>query len=168
MIIAICLFNQIFVKFPAFLLLTRGLFMVLYDLLKQKKVKRMTTQNYDIKKAENLSNLVQGFESEQAVKHLMTHRDRHDKLMAMELDGIVKLLDAVLEKNDEINQINIKMLNHFRNLHKKMVADYKVFDLMARTYNTPIISYKPREYIPITTKHQLRQIMNEFNNQHRM
>lgn len=89
-------------------------------------------QNYNTKKAKNLTKLVQEYETERASKNWQLHRDRKSKILALELDGLVKLQDAVLEEDYEINQMNIEMLNHFRELHKKMVADYRAFDLAAR------------------------------------
>ena len=92
----------------------------------------MAMQNYNTKKAKNLTKLVQEYETERVSKNWQLHRDRKSKILTLELEGLIKLQDAVLEEDYEINQMNIEMLNHFRELHKKMVADYRVFDLAAR------------------------------------
>ena len=87
----------------------------------------MTMQNYNTKKAKNLTTLVQEYETECVSKKNAMYRDRKNKILTLELDGLVKLQDAVLEEDDEINQMNIEMLKHFRELHAKMVADYRAF-----------------------------------------
>lgn len=128
----------------------------------------MTIQKYNIEKTQNLAKLVQEFETECALKKSKIYRERKNNCMALELDGLVKLQDAVLEEDDIINQMNIKMLNHFRALHAKMTADYSVYDAMFHTYKNSKqkIKNNPNSHL-IKTKNQLRRFMNEFNGQHR-
>ncbi len=129
----------------------------------------MTTQNYNTKKAKNLTKLVQEYETECVSKNWQLHRDRKSKILTLELEGLIKLQDAVLEEDYEINQMNIEMLNHFRELHKKMVADYRVFDLAARAYSDamPVVAQRTAREAQVVSKKQLREIVNVFNHQHR-
>lgn len=126
------------------------------------------TENYNIEKAYNLARLVQEYEQERQLVDYRNAYERKAILDALALEGQIKSQDALLEADEEKYINDCKMFKYFRKIHAKMVEDYKIFDLAANfdTHHIQRTMPKSRTY-PISTKHQLKQVVYGFNAQHR-
>ncbi len=124
---------------------------------------------YDMQKAVNLAELAYEYEIEQCRKSEPITQDRTRRLNALELDGLVKMKDYILDQDYEAYIINRDMIMHYKKLFATMVQKYKIFDTEKQIFANDLqYSVAPKARVAqITTKHQLREIVYEFNAQHR-
>jgi hypothetical protein len=127
-----------------------------------------TVDNYELQRTINLFALVNEYENAKQKKYSNDYCIKQHNLDLLELDGIESLEKAILAEDAVISEMNKDMEKYYQNVFDKMVHDYKIFDLAA-LYNSGYqrTTPKPQKYTPVTTKAQLRQIVNEHNHKHR-
>lgn len=125
--------------------------------------------NYDLQRKINLLALVNEYEQSKTQTEYTANIFRQHNLDLLELDGIVSLEKALSAEDAVINEINQTMKNHYHNVFVKMVENYKIYDLVEQLYKPNIQHNGPKlkRQKPITEKHQLRKIVDEFNSMHR-
>lgn len=127
-------------------------------------------------KQDNLQQLVQEYESGRRI----IETRRKDILDSLTIEGMIKSYDACQEQAFAEYEINIDMLNHYRNVEKQLIEHYKNVDVMKRAILRSSDIYNKSEprnargiYISVydigenPTPYQLRLIVNSFNNNQR-
>lgn len=121
-------------------------------------------ENYDVLKENNLRQMVAEYES------VANKRDSERRVCLQELETAGKSYFSKYQaaKATQSEQIMRETKKHYQSILNDMVKDYQIYDLAIQTFpDDRQFSVTPRKSVgQITSKKQLREIVNSFNSQH--
>lgn len=122
-------------------------------------------KNYDVLKENNLRQIVAEYES---VANKCAD-ERKNCLQELEIAGKSYFSKYQAAKATQSEQIMCETKKHYQSILDDMVKGYQIYDLAIQTFpDDRQFSVTPRKRVAqITTKKQLREIVNSFNSQHR-
>jgi len=125
-------------------------------------------ENYDVLKENNLRQIVAEYEAKYKSVANKCADERKNCLQELEIAGKSRFSEYQTGQAIQTKRIMQETKKHYQSILDNMIKNYQVYDLSVRIFqdNRPF-SVTPRKSVgQITSKKQLREIVNSFNSQH--